>query len=1350
MEGLGPYIPMDRRQAMVYGRSLPDRTHGAALFADVSGFTPLTEALLRELGPRRGADELTWQLNRVFDALIAKVHHYGGSVLMFAGDAITCWFDGDDGSRAVACGLSMQEAMLQFATIETPGGAEVSLAMKAAVASGPVRRFRIGDPHIQYLDVLAGATLHRVVAGEHLAERGEVLVSPEAIADLGDWMDVVERRPDQETGDLYSVVARLLEQAQVDAKPWPDLFPDALTEEQMRPWALPPVYERLKAGQSRYLAEIRPAVALFLKFGGLDYDKDDDAGAKLDQYVRWVQGVLARYEGYMLQQINGDKGSYLYAAFGAPLAHEDDPCRAVRAAVELLSPPPELDFVGKVQIGISQGRMRTGDYGGTARRTYGTLGDEVNVAARLMGVAAPGQILVTQQIAQAAASRNEFECIGQISVKGKQDPLTVSRVLGIRQTPPPRSIAFFSHPLVGRDRELALMEKVLESTLSGRGQVLRLEGEAGLGKSHLAAEFVERAICRGFRAVSGICQSTGQSVPYYPWREVFRALFDLGEEPEAGEDPLAWSARQIAQVEARVNDTNPAWFSRLPLLGDVLGLPIPDTPATAAFDPKVRQQALFALAVEIVQTWAAEKPLLVLLEDVRWMDEASQDLTTVLGRNFDQSPVLLVVVHRPPIREDRPLLPGLGELPYHHHLDLSELSPEGMAALVTNRLEGHPSALTLSLVQAKAQGNPFFIEELVDTLRESGALYRTDKGMWLISRPIVDVLREAHCLTRADNGEWELIPDAPLATVDLGIPDSIHGVVLSRIDRLPEDHKMSLKVASVIGRVFEFDLLAQSHPIHLSHETLRAQVREMEARDFTRLELPPPQLSYMFKHNITQEVVYGTLLHDQERELHEAIGESLERIQPEAVERLAYHFYEGHAWDKALTYKLRVGRTAQRGFANDIAAEAYGHALEATAHVEGDTTGEQVVAHEALGEVLTLVGQYDPALEHYAAARSLVSDRDSLHLADLCRKTADVYERRSDYQTAFEWLEKGLGCLDEAEPTIEVARIHILQAGVYYRQGRFEESIARCQQCLTLASQIQTREGEQVVARANYLLGLIYKDHGDLQRAIQYGRRSVEVYEGIDDIAGLSRAYNNLGTTYQAQGDWVHAGDAYQRSLEINREIGETQQQGFVTNNLGNLHLYRGEWDEAAAFYTESNTIWGRLGAALPDAVTLSNLAQVHIYRENWSEAHDCLTRSEAILTEIGADTYLPELERRWAELYLGTGALDEALDHIHRSIELAMVREARLEEGMSLRVLGEIRLAQGKGRFTEAILRQSLTILNALNSEYEAAKTIPVLVRAAPEQDQPDVQAQLARAIETFERLGAQADLAEAMLLVH
>ena len=276
-ETLLAYIPMDRRHAMARGEILPDRTSGSALFADISGFTPLTEALVRELGPQRGAEELTGFLNQVYDALIDELHRWGGSAIAFAGDAVTCWFDGDDGTRATASALGMQVAMRAFYAVETPAGSIVELSMKAAVAVGPARRFLVGDPNSRVIDALAGATLERLAAAEHEANRGEVILAPCALKTLEGQVVVSEIRV-AEDGRRFGVIEELL--ANPQPPPLPDLAVENLREEEIRTWLLPAVYRRLTRGLGDFLAEIRPTVAVFMRFSGIDYDKDDEAERK--------------------------------------------------------------------------------------------------------------------------------------------------------------------------------------------------------------------------------------------------------------------------------------------------------------------------------------------------------------------------------------------------------------------------------------------------------------------------------------------------------------------------------------------------------------------------------------------------------------------------------------------------------------------------------------------------------------------------------------------------------------------------------------------------------------------------------------------------------------------------------------------------------------------------------------------------------------------------------------------------------------------------------------------------------------------------------------------------------------
>jgi tetratricopeptide (TPR) repeat protein len=473
----------------------------------------------------------------------------------------------------------------------------------------------------------------------------------------------------------------------------------------------------------------------------------------------------------------------------------------------------------------------------------------------------------------------------------------------------------------------------------------------------------------------------------------------------------------------------------------------------------------------------------------------------------------------------------------------------------------------------------------------------------------------------------------------------------------------------------------------------------------------------------------------------------------EQIDLLAYHYYQGQSWEKALGYNLTAGERAQTEFANDIAIMSYEHVLEAAENLseERDTASEQVGAYESLGEVLTLVGRYEEALENYASARDIVEIEveQTPRLADLYRKTAEVYERQSEYETAHEWLVNGLNYLDADHASPEIVDIYILRAGIYQRQGQIEEAASWAQQSLSLAKRIPTREGKKAAAHSLYVLGGIYYRYGDLDRAVEFCQQSINAYEEIEDVVGQARANNNLGSTYSMKGDWDLAREALHKSLDINRRIGEIQGQGAATNNLGNIYLNQGNWEMAAEHFRESNSVWKKIGAVLPEAITLSNLAQAYIYQGQIENTRETLDQAQAIFQSVASDDFIPELDRRWAEYFMMAGDSDQALEFIQRSIDLATQQEARLELGLSLRILGEIQMQRNELEDAEITANQSLEILEELNSDYEAAKSVVTLAAIAISRETTFDRPALARALDTFQKLGAKADAEEASKLL-
>jgi len=908
------YLPQDRLHALASNATLPDRTSGSALFADISGFTAFTEGLRNALGPRRGAEELTKQIESVYSALITQIELFGGSVIDFAGDSMFCWFDDDlslvakidvvslpsAAHRAAACGLALQGAMQAFAEIDLPDHSTTALELKVAIASGAVRRFVLGNPKVHVMDVVAGATIARMAAAEHLARKGEVIVDEATVNILGDGITIQEWREDLDGADRFAVVAGLTRP--ITPPTLKDVGARDLAPEVLHPWLHPALIERQGSGGDPLQTEFRPCVALFVRFLGIDYDADE-AGTQLDQFVREAQAIVARRGGTFLQLTIGDKGSYAYLNFGALTAHEDNVRRAVTTALELREIAQSLDFLKPLQIGITQGTMRVGAYGGETRKTFGALGDEVNLAARLMMNAAAGEILLSSVVYKAVM--NDFVCEPRspLQMKGKAEPLPVFAVTGKSQK---RAVRLqepnYSLPMVGRQAELKLIEEKLDLAKEGKSQVIGIVAEAGLGKSRLVAEVIRSARRKGFVGFGGACQSDGIHTPYLAWKGIWQAFFDV--------DPGMLLRKQMRNIEGEIEDHAPSRMDAMPLLNVMLDLNIPENDFTKNLEPKIRQGALHALLEDCLKSQAASNdgetnPVLIVIEDLHWIDALSHDLLEGLAKALANHAVCFVLAYRPP-QLQRLQAPRIEDLEQFTRIELHELTvAEAESAIRAKLLQLYPArggALPAGLVDAlmrRAQGNPFYLEELLNYVR--------DRGL------------------------------DPSDIQNIELPDSLHTLILSRIDQLSEHEKTTLLAASIVGRLFRAQWLTGYYPNLGSFQQVKAALDELDKLDITPLDSPEPELAYLFKHIVTYEVTYESLPFATRARLHEQLAQYLENLGAEntpsghnaapLLDVITFHYLHSENQAKQIEYLRKAGEAAQKNYANDAALEYYGQLL---------------------------------------------------------------------------------------------------------------------------------------------------------------------------------------------------------------------------------------------------------------------------------------------------------------------------------------------------------------------------------------------------------------------------------------
>jgi class 3 adenylate cyclase/tetratricopeptide (TPR) repeat protein len=1358
-----PYLPLPVVEKQLadpeVGRVEGEYWEGSVLFADLSGFTALSETLSR-LG-KQGAEVITDVVNDLFGALLEDVERYGGILVKFGGDAMTVYFGGNDHALGAArAGLVLQETMgRRFVNLETPGGV-FTLRLRVGVHTGRIFAAQVGcAPGLPLRGmelVVTGADINRVAQAQDYAAPGEVCITAQVLTQVGDQAEV-----EPVGGGMYRLKGlNAVEPAAAsppvawevpsDEKPLPLLRRYA---QALRPYL--PVDladERISDPSDPELRpDLRPVAVLFANFADLSGILAAVAGREspdlrlvteiLNTYYARMQEVIGRYGGLINKVDMYTHGDKLMAIFGAPQAHGDDAERAVRAALEMQVVMAEVNRIVQrlleeaevawtpltQRIGVNYGHVFAGNVGSEregSRREYTVMGDTVNLAARLMAAAEEGEILISPSVRRQVSAKFKLEDLPPIRVKGKAQPVAVSRPLRPLTEGERAPLRHGRRPFIGRQVQLEALLAAARQTIAGKGQVVVVVGEAGTGKTRLVGAFQEGL--EGEPDASDLsCYVTElpsyAQEPYAPIVDLLRHVIGLTG------DTAADVVRLNEWIQAQVPELS--HFS--PLMGNLLALPIADNPVTAALTPEQRRDRLYDLIEQALHSQAQHRPLALVVDDLQWGDDSSLALLGRLASGLVAVPMMLVLCYRP----DVSFATAWTELTYTRALRVAEFSPQESAQLVAELLETDALSEGLAeMVWSRAQGNPFFTEEFVKSLRETGAIARS-------------------------NGGWQLVGGEAALTA---IPDTIEGMVLARLDRLEVRCRDALQEAAVVAASrarFTSSLLARVHrqPAELP-ERLHDLVGEglLEA-----LESELEALEYHFRHTLTREVAYDSLLFARRRELHRLIAQATETLYADRLDEyltsLAHHCLEAGEWARAFDYQFRAGERAQSLFANKEAIGFFEKALaivterlpDMLAAMSSQDLGKALTnVFERLSDVMVLEGRFVEALDHLSSARAMVeaempSVGQMRHLADLCRKSAVVYERRSEYEAAFEWLDKGLEYLDLAEPAIEAARIYLLGTGVCRRQGRNDEAIDWCEKSLEVASRIETREGQQVLAQAYYNLGGIYTDRADWPLAEQFCRESVRVFQRIDDIVGLPLAHINLANVYFAQGNWSQANEHYLQALEITRRTGDVYWQGFITINLGGVYLNQGGLEQADSYYQQSMEVWQKLGSTYVIALLHNNIGTVALRRGNPDQALALLEKSAALFQEIGSEDFMAEVHRHLAEAHLGRVELDQALEAAQQSLTMAREKEMRLEEGGTRRVLGQVHRARQEPDQAEQEFKESLDILEELNSHYEMGQTLYHLACLYRDQERDsEAEVALIRAIEVFERLGARLDL--------
>jgi class 3 adenylate cyclase/predicted ATPase len=1030
----------------------------------------------------------------------------------------------------------------------------------------------------------------------------------------------------------------------------------------------------------------RPVTLIFADLAGWTQIASNLDPEDLQQVQRsYFTAVTAPIEahGGSVEKYIGDA---VLAVFGTPQAHEDDPELAIRAALAMqeaiialndhLATPPRLvsdplisgPLTLSLRIGVHTGLVvsrvdKDGDFVVT--------GDAVNLASRLQNAAEPGTVLVSAETAKLAAHAFEIVDLGAIQIKGKAEPVQVFRVVSPRATPAKlRGVAGLESPLVGRQAEMEALRHVVDRLQHGIGGIITIAGEAGIGKSRLVAELCKQMPYGPGEAsspveprwVEGRCLSYGSSIAYLPWLGILRTLMGVS----ADEAPAAVAGALRSFVHSVCADR---FDDVYPYLVQMMSLPLEDEykQALVRLAGQELRQHTFMAVTTIITCMAEQQPLVMVLEDLHWSDATSLALLELLLASIVSAPLLIIAVFRPDKEHGSWRLRHIAA-EQHTDLLLDPLTSSDCQRLVDNLLRAGALPEELSrCILARAEGNPFYVEEIIRALLDEGVLVPDpEAGGWRVTRDVEEI----------------------------AIPDTLQGVLLARIDRLPRDTKRVLQMASVIGRNFLYRLLQAigKQERGLDNHLLRLQLEEM-VRERTRL----PELEYIFKHELTREAAYNGILKRKRLLFHRQIAEAIERLFPDRVEEqlglLAYHWELAGDAEKAVGYLLRAAQRDVRQFANQEAITHFTRGLvllKAMPHTP-ERVQLEFALQMGLGTPLIATSGYGAPEVGRAWGRALELSRqmgDPPQLWPAQSAIFQYYIMRAEHQTALEIAQQMADAGERAgEALVFPFPRGALGISCFYL-GDFEPARLHLEAMVARYDREKHHTSAFVYGQD---VGVLYLSYlawvlwflGYVDQARERSQEAVGLAKALDHPFTLALALNLAGRLYSSCWDYSTTLALAEAAAGVAHERGFVFFQAAALGLQGWAHVAQGDLEQGEAEIQRSLATWEATGTKSHRSHFLTWLAEAARKMGRIDEGLALLTEALALVEKTDERYYEAEIRRLKAEFMQWQGHLSEAEAGFWEAIEVARQQGAK---SLQLRATVSLsRLWQSQGRHEDA-----------------------------------------------------------------
>ncbi|NNJ10307.1 AAA family ATPase [Chloroflexales bacterium ZM16-3] len=1046
----------------------------------------------------------------------------------------------------------------------------------------------------------------------------------------------------------------------------------------------------------------------------------------MDETMRLLATVVDHYDG-TIDKFTGDG---LMALFGVPIAHEDDPERAVRAALEMqqaLAPlrarlAKERGASFQVRIGLNSGPLVAGMIGGERHGEYTVLGDSVNLASRLEKAAEPGTVLVSASTYARTAPLFSFQPMPPLSVKGVSEPLQTYRPLGPAAQPGSlRGIAGLHAPLIGRATDLDQLRSHIGAICDDRRRrVALISGEAGVGKSRLVVELRHRLADLPMRCIQATCRSHTRYTPLWLAGEVLRELIGVGP----ADPPAVRDERQIAFLQR--HKLSPADI--LPYLRHAMGEAelYPETTHLAALDPSMLQlqtQTAFRLAL-LAET--RTEPLILICDDLHWADEPSRDLLRYVMDTTRDAPLGMVFILRASeIDLARSLIANVESMLCEVHLSaLSET--EGLALIdeLLQRPPGSDSILATQIVE-RATGNPFYIEEIIRMLIEQGGLTLGASG-WEIAPHVGDLLGS--------------------------VPPNLRDLILARFDRLPADLRLTLQRMAAIGRAAPLRLLARldGGTDQLTGERLH----ELEDRSFvTHVARAEP--GYALQNALAQDAVYETMLRRDRRQLHTLIAEAVVAEScwepDERSDVLAHQYAESATPQLAIPYQIEAADHAERRFASATAAQLYRQAIILIEQYPAGHGEHAVRARIGLGRALKYLGSFAEAADVLEEARErllvggLSHDTWRASSVAVLGELADVRTREGQLDTAADAIQTGIALLGADGLRSMLAAWQMLMerlAWIRFREGQLDQAREIADAAVEAAG-----PSADPITMANLfrVLAGVYYQQDHLAEAANYVERSLTIYRGIGYTPGIATALDNLGSLYYTQGKWPAALASLEETLHLRDEIGYVPGQALTLANLGQLRMAVGDHVQAAADLERSWRMSAQVGEELAVIHATIGLIHLDLISGNLVAARAHLNEAHAHINAVGEDE---AIQIFWLQALVQARSGDLVGGYAQATEALSLAQKTGLQdqETECLLAISEIEVLQGKAIAAEQHLRTAVASSRERGDFYQLGLGLLALGQLYIDHGiAKDAHAVLSEAVSHLEQLGARFDLARA-----